>query len=146
VWVGQHNGHAKEYDASRRGTNQCECARAPAKGAGATAQGDFLMNAFRICIVVLAALFTVHAAFAADENDRPNGIEAHNWLPISDRLGFVVLAEKEGRLIQGSRQVLIADPERVSAGLMPPKKGYFVIKTKAGWQRVVVSDLPEVAE
>lgn len=103
------------------------------------------MKAFRICAVLLAAMFTAHAAFAADVDDRPVGVEAQDWLPISERLGFVVVAEKDARTIPGSRQVLLADPERVSADLMPPKKGYFVIKTKAGWQRVVVSDLSEVA-
>ena len=102
------------------------------------------MKSFRICAVVLAATFTAHAALSADAHDRPAGVEAQDWLPISERLGFVVVAEKGAHVVSGSRQVLLADPERVSAELMPPKKGYFVIKTNAGWQRVVVSDLSDV--
>lgn len=102
------------------------------------------MKARRVCILLFAAIFPLHAAFAADENDRPVGVEAQNWLPITDRLGFVVVAGKEVRGGPGSRQLLLADPERVSADLMPPKKGYFVIRTKAGWQRVVISDLSEL--
>jgi hypothetical protein len=103
------------------------------------------MKALNICAAFLAAMFATHAVLAADDNDRPAGVEAQHWLPISDRLGFVVMAEKDNRIISGSRQVLLADPERVSSELMPPKKGYFVIRTKAGWQRVVVADLSERA-
>lgn len=98
---------------------------------------------------VLIALFAVvglSPVLAADSADRPAGVEARNWLPISEGFGFVVVAEQDARIVPGSRQVLIADPEHVSADLMPPKKGYFVIKTKAGWQRLVISDLPDIAD
>lgn len=95
-------------------------------------------------LVVAASAVIPQASFAAD--DRPVGVEAKNWLPISDRLGFVVETEKEWpRIIGGSREILLADPDRVSAELQPPKKGYFVIKTEAGWQRVVASDPSKLA-
>ena len=94
--------------------------------------------------LIFAAAMIPQASLATD--DRPAGVEAKNWLPISDRLGFVVEAEKEWpRIIGGSREVLLADPDAVSAELQPPKKGYFVIKTEAGWQRVVVSAPTELA-
>lgn len=103
------------------------------------------MKAFSLYAALLVATLAMPAVLAADDNDRPAGVEAHNWLPISDRLGFVVVAEKRDRIIIAPSQVLLADPARVSAELMPPQKGYFVIKTKAGWQRVVVADLSESA-
>ena len=102
------------------------------------------MKALGLGILLLTAAFTMNSAVAADD-DRPLGVDEQNWLPISDKFGFVVVAEKSERSGPGSRQVLLADPARVSADLMPPKKGYFVIKTKAGWQRVVISDVSEVA-
>jgi hypothetical protein len=75
---------------------------------------ELVMKASIVCAAFLAAPLAIHAVLAADDNDRPAGVEAQHWLPISDRLGFVVMAEKD-RIIPGSRQVLLADPERVSA-------------------------------
>jgi len=100
-----------------------------------------------ILLALICATLASPVSFAADDTaDRPAGVEAKNWLPISDRLGFVVVPEKDWpRIIGGSRQVLLADPDRVSANLQPPKKGYFVIKTEAGWQRVVVAEPSELA-
>lgn len=95
-------------------------------------------------LVVFMAIVIPEASLAAD--DRPAGIAVKNWLPISDRLGFVVETESERpRIIGGSREILLADPDRVSAELQPPKRGYFVIKTAAGWQRVVVSNPADLA-
>lgn len=103
------------------------------------------MKLLRICAFLFAVTFVGHSGFAVEDADRPAGVEPQHWLPISEGFGFVVVAERAAPITPGSRQVLIADPERVSADLMPPKKGYFAIKTKAGWQRVVISDLSEVA-
>jgi len=98
------------------------------------------MKAPVLFVFLAIAMLAAPATFAADESDRPVGIEAKNWLPISDRLGFVIdTTEEQTRIIGGSRELLLADPDRVSGHLQPPKKGYFVIKTEGGWQRVVVS-------
>jgi hypothetical protein len=104
------------------------------------------MKAFAVCALMLVSTFAADVATAADDSDRPDGVEASHWLPISAGFGFVVMAKNDGPLggPGGSKQVLLADPERVSADLMPPKKGYFVIKTKTGWQRLVVSDPAEL--
>jgi hypothetical protein len=104
------------------------------------------MKASILFAVVVSAMLAAVPSFAADASERPVGVEAKNWLPISDRLGFVVVPEKEWpRIVGGSRELLLADPDRVSANLQPPKKGYFVIKTEAGWQRIVVSAPADVA-
>lgn len=103
------------------------------------------MKALVASLLIVAATISVSLANAADSSDRPAGIEAQNWIPISDRLGFVVVDKAERfPAATGSRQLLIAPPENVSADLMPPKKGYFVVKTQNGWQRLVVSEPSEL--
>lgn len=77
---------------------------------------------------------------------RCNESATRDWLPISDRLGFVIVGKKQFPSASGgSRQILLVDPEQVSADLSPPKKGYFVIKTETGWLRIVISDSSELA-
>lgn len=66
---------------------------------------------------------------------------------VSDRLGLgLVVVDKAERFpsATGSRQILIAPLESVSAELMPPKKGYFAVKTQNGWQCLVVSEPSEL--
>ncbi|HKU13604.1 MAG TPA: hypothetical protein VJQ52_04360 [Steroidobacteraceae bacterium] len=100
-----------------------------------------------ILLVFICIALASPVTFAADDTDRPAGVDAKNWLPISDRLGFVVVPEKNWPpIVGGSRQVLLADPDRVSANLQPPKKGYFVIRTETGWQRIVVAAPSELVE
>jgi hypothetical protein len=107
--------------------------------------GDMEMKASILFALTVAVALTALPTLAAEERARPVGVEAKNWLPISDRFGFVIVTEKEWPPnVGGSREVLLADPERVSAHLQAPKKGYFVIKTEAGWQRVLVSEPSEL--
>jgi hypothetical protein len=97
------------------------------------------MRASIFLTLLVATMLSQSVSFAADEGDRPAGVESKDWMPISERFGFVVVSEKDlPRAVGGSRQLLLADPDRLSAELQPPKKGYFVIKTQTGWQRVVV--------
>jgi len=96
-------------------------------------------------LALIVATLASPTSFGAEDPDRPAGVEARNWHRISERLGFVVVPEKDGRRILGeSRHILLVDPDRVSADLQPPKKGYFVIKTEAGWQPVVVTEPTEL--
>jgi hypothetical protein len=102
------------------------------------------MKALVLFMIVLSSVLPVNGASAADASDRPAGVEEHNWILISDRLGFVVVAPRDSMIIAPAA-VLWAPPEAVSAEHMPPKKGYFVIRTPAGWQRVVISEPSELA-
>ena len=89
----------------------------------------------------LAATFGTQCVSAADNAERPAGIEERNWIPISERLGFVVLAQKP----PPGRITAVPLPSGiVSAELMPPEKGYFVVKTSMGWRRLVVTDASDV--
>lgn len=77
---------------------------------------------------------------AAERQDRPAGVAEKDWIHISERFGFVVENTTVWPLANSSRQVLIAPPETVSAEHMPPAKGYFVVKTSAGWRRVTIAE------
>jgi hypothetical protein len=102
------------------------------------------MKALVLFMIVLSSVLPVGGALAADRSDRPAGVEEHNWILISNRLGFVVVTAKDSMIIAPAA-VLLAPPEAVSAEHMPPKKGYFVIRTSAGWQRLVISEPSELA-
>lgn len=93
-----------------------------------------------IALLVLLAGVIVPQSQAAEPNARPAGVEARNWISISDGFGFVVVEQAQRPLGNQSGQLLLADPGKLSAQHMPPKKGYFVIRTRAGWQPVVVTE------
>ena len=96
------------------------------------------MKTLILFMIVLASVLPASGALAADASNRPAGVAEHNWILLSDRLGFVVVTPKDStRIAPGA---LLAPPEAVSAEHMPPKKGYFVIRTPTGWQRLVISD------
>jgi hypothetical protein len=93
-----------------------------------------------IATIVLTTTFWIGIASANDAKDRPSGVEGKNWISISDRFGFVIDEKGARPSANSSRQVLIAPPEAVSAELMPPAKGYFVVKTATGWRRVAMAE------
>jgi len=97
----------------------------------------------RLAWLALGAIaLTVLVASAAEQQDRPAGVEEQHWIAISDRFGFVVQEARAEPGGNSSRQILIAPPDVVSAVLMPPTKGYFVVKTPMGWRRVVIAADP----
>jgi hypothetical protein len=115
----------------------------------ATDVGGIDMKTLAVVAFSLAATFVTHSLSAADNIDRPVGVEARYWIPISERLGFVVLPPKKQFppvVAQGAQGTssLIPSPETVSAELMPPEKGYFVLKTPTGWRRLVVTDASDL--
>ena len=91
-------------------------------------------------LTIAAIALAASIAHAVGQADRPAGIGEKDWIPISERLGFVLDQQAIQPTANQSRQVLIAPPERISAEHLPPAKGYFVVKTSAGWQRIVISD------
>jgi hypothetical protein len=95
------------------------------------------MKATKFALV--AALFVAAIALANELPDRPAGISKEHWIPISERLGFVLEQAVQPSANQ-SRQILIAPPEHVSAELLPPAKAYFVVKTTEGWRRLAMAE------
>lgn len=88
-------------------------------------------------VLIVAAILTTHLVTAAGRDDRPHGVEKTHWIAISERFGFVVAAKTPMADASLSRQILGAPPDVLSADLRPPLKGYFVVKTEAGWRRLV---------
>lgn len=91
---------------------------------------------------LVASMFSVRA-FGAEPVDRPIGIEAENWIAVSDKLGFVILATTEPaipRIQQPSTQLLLnkVAPEA-------PAAGFFMIKGENGWRRLVVLSPADIA-
>lgn len=90
-------------------------------------------------LIAATVLFATQVASGSDQADRPTGVVERNWVQISPQFGFVIDEKREPTGNQ-SRQVLIAPPDSVSAELMPPAKGYFVVKTSGGWRRIVIAE------
>ena len=91
-------------------------------------------------VAIAAVALAAYAVVAAEQQDRPPGVAVRDWIPISERLGFVLDEKTVWPSANSSQQVLIAPPDVISAEHMPPAKGYFVVKTALGWRRVVIAD------
>jgi hypothetical protein len=86
----------------------------------------------RIVLVTLSVLLlslVSYTSLAADVQDRPAGVTAANWVPVSDRLGIV--------LVQSEAPVATSVP-RTSLLLKPPVSGYYMVKGANGWTRLVI--------
>lgn len=103
------------------------------------------MNPLAAASLLMVVALGTAVANASDHADAPAGVSPSHWIPVSDRLGFVL--EEHSPSATGaaqSEQILIAPPEKTSAKLMPPAKGYFVVKTALGWQRIAISEPSEL--
>jgi len=83
--------------------------------------------------LVAAALLAAGLAItpfvhSSDAPDRPPGVAKDAWIPINDRVGFVVVPPTKGP-VRSSPQVLL---------LTPAISGYFVLKNSSGWTRMVI--------
>lgn len=70
------------------------------------------------------------AGLGAAGADRPSGVAAPNWIPINDKLGFVVMP------LDTSDKV--ASPDKQPLLLTPAASGYFMARSSIGWQRLVI--------
>lgn len=90
-----------------------------------------------LLMMVLAASPFVRGS---DAPDRPSGVAKEAWIPISERLGFVVVAPPSSGLgtLGGDRRQVLLVP-----GPTPPIQGYFMVKRPSGWSRtLIVEPLP----
>jgi hypothetical protein len=62
--------------------------------------------------------------------DRPAGVDAQNWISISEEMGFVVT----------SSQWLAPTPDKQALLLTRPAEGYFMVHTGNVWQRLTIKD------
>jgi hypothetical protein len=84
------------------------------------------MKAIATALLILASVLTIHFALGASSPDRPAGIEGHNWIPVSDKMGFVDTSPHPF--------------PPAEAMLAPPAEGYFMIRTSNGWQRIIINN------
>lgn len=86
------------------------------------------MKKLAAMVVVLSSMCAGYFAWAAERSDRPAGVDAANWIQVTDTVGFVVVPEKK------------SGPVFASGGLLlePAAYGYFMAKSAGGWRRLAV--------
>jgi hypothetical protein len=89
------------------------------------------MKPIAAALLILACVLAVHFANGASSPDRPAGVDAQNWIPVSDKMGFVVTSPRTFPMPMPDRQVLF---------LTSPAEGYFMVHTGNVWQRLVIQD------
>jgi hypothetical protein len=89
------------------------------------------MKTIAATLLILASVLTVHFASGASGPDRPAGVNAENWIPVSDKMGFVVTTPRIYPMPMPDRQTLF---------LTAPAEGYFMVHTGNVWQRLVIQD------
>jgi hypothetical protein len=91
------------------------------------------MKAIAASILILASILAIHFANGAPTFDRPAGVDAQHWIPVSDKMGFVVTTPQSvpGALVTTDAQPLL---------LTPPAEGYFMVRSGIGWQRIIIQD------
>jgi hypothetical protein len=87
-----------------------------------------LMIGIAIAVVSLTGAAVVSGQTTSN---RPQGVSAKQWIPISDKLGFVVLPSAS--IGSGS-----ADPDVLQ--VKPPVEGYFMLRNNSGWSRIAIAE------
>jgi hypothetical protein len=89
------------------------------------------MKAIATTLLILASILVIHFANGASSPDRPAGVAEHDWIPVSDKMGFVVTTPRVFPMPMPDRQVLF---------LTAPAEGYFMVHTGHTWQRIIIQD------
>ena len=87
------------------------------------------MKTISLALLIFASLLFLHFALGAASTDRPTGVAAQDWIPVSDKLGFVVVPPDVRAVVTPDKQPLL---------LTPAAAGYFMARTEHGWQRLVI--------
>ena len=91
------------------------------------------MKAIAASLLILSTVLTIHFARGASTPDRPAGVDAHHWIPVSNKMGFIVTTPQSvpGALVTADQQPLL---------LSPPAEGYFMVHTGHTWQRIIIQN------
>jgi len=89
------------------------------------------MKASAASLLILASVLTIHFAVGASSPDRPAGVEERNWIPVSDKMGFVVTTPRIFPQPVMDKQPLL---------LTGPAEGYFMVRAGNAWQRIIIKD------
>jgi hypothetical protein len=99
------------------------------------------MNQLIVGVAVAAVAAMSYVATSADAPDRPAGVSAKEWVPISASMG-IVLVSREPTAIVGrvdpDTKTMQLPPSGMPLLLKPPAEGYFMVKGAGGWTRLVV--------
>jgi len=87
------------------------------------------MKAFVASLVLFATAVGLSSALGAGAPDRPPGVAAEDWVPMGARVGLVIVRSD-------SSSVGAAD--RTGLFVQPPVQGYFMVKGRDRWSRLVV--------
>jgi hypothetical protein len=101
-----------------------------------------IMKRFACIPVVAIFLALPFASLSASAPDRPAGVPAANWVPVSERLGIVLMSgespvQSDARAPADDRFSPAPAPGQALL-LKPPVGGYFMVKGASGWTRLVV--------
>jgi hypothetical protein len=90
-------------------------------------------------LVLVGVVVALHAV-GADAPNRPPGVSAAEWAPVSDTLGIVLVQQTVG-----AGDVTFPDSQGkptsqglAGAILSPPTNGYFMVRRGGHWIRLVV--------
>ena len=91
------------------------------------------MRPIAASLLILSTVLIIHFANGASPPDRPAGVDARHWIPVSDRMGFVVTMSEgyPGALVTTDSQPLL---------LAPPAEGYFMVRGGIVWQRIIIQN------
>ena len=88
------------------------------------------MRAIASSLLILSTALVIHFANGACSPDRPPGVAERNWIPVSDKMGFVVTTPSiPGRRVTTDGQPLL---------LASPEEGYFMVHRGEIWQRIII--------
>jgi hypothetical protein len=78
--------------------------------------------------LLAAALAVTPFVRGSDASDRPPGVAKEAWIQINERVGFVLVPPGKGPLAVPPQALM----------LTPPVSGYFMLKSAAGRNRVII--------
>lgn len=81
-------------------------------------------------VAVLSLSLISYTSVAANVPDRPAGVAAVDWIPVSDRLGIV--------LVHREASMPVALPSSQPLLLKPPVSGYYMVRGANGWTRLII--------
>jgi len=84
------------------------------------------MKVIYTAVLIIVSGFAIHLALGASGPDRPRGVDAQNWIPVSDKMGFVDTSPHPF--------------PPADAMLEPPTEGYFMIRNRNGWHRIIIQN------
>jgi hypothetical protein len=89
------------------------------------------MKVIYTAVLIVVSAFAMHFANSASSPDRPAGVDAQNWIAVSDKMGFVVTTPH-----------IYPPPVTDPQALLPaaPAEGYFMVHTGNVWQRLTIKD------